>query len=365
MNIAFYAPLKSPNHPVPSGDRLMARLIIRGLALAGHEVRLVSEMRSFLKSSTDFAGYAALLATAEAEIARLADLWQQGGAPDLWFCYHPYYKAPDLLGPRLAAEFDVPMVTAEASYSQRRNTGVWIDMQAEVLRMISAAAVNISLTARDQAGLLLAAPGARTTRLRPFIDTARFAALPPNPTPNHLICVAMMRPGDKLESYTQLAASLALLPDLPWTLSIVGDGPSRHIVEELFAGFSPGRLQWHGLLELDDIAALLARSALYVWPGYGEAYGLAYLEAQAAGLPIVACNTAGVPEVVQHNQTGVLTVTGDDAAFAAAVASLLTDPPRRMALAQNARKKTLRDHALGVAASHLDAIVRAAVARRV
>ena len=41
MRIAFYAPLKSPNHPVPSGDRRVARLLMDALLLAGHEVELV------------------------------------------------------------------------------------------------------------------------------------------------------------------------------------------------------------------------------------------------------------------------------------------------------------------------------------
>ena len=42
----------------------------------------------------------------------------------------------------------------------------------------------------------------------------------------------------------------------------------------------------------------------YVWPGTGEAYGIAYMEAQAAGLPVVAQKTAGVPEVVKDGVTG-------------------------------------------------------------
>ena len=37
--------------------------------------------------------------------------------PDLWFCYHPYSKAPDLIGPRLSRLFGLAYVTAEASYS--------------------------------------------------------------------------------------------------------------------------------------------------------------------------------------------------------------------------------------------------------
>src|SRR6202008_5084540 len=46
MRIAFYAPLKPPTHPVPSGDRRMARLLMAALARANHQVRLASRFRS-------------------------------------------------------------------------------------------------------------------------------------------------------------------------------------------------------------------------------------------------------------------------------------------------------------------------------
>ena len=47
MRIAFYAPLKAPTHAIASGDRRVARLLMDALRLAGHEVELVSDLRSF------------------------------------------------------------------------------------------------------------------------------------------------------------------------------------------------------------------------------------------------------------------------------------------------------------------------------
>ena len=87
----------------------------------------------------------------------------------------------------------------------------------------------------------------------------------------------------------------------------------RGEVEALFAGLPAGRVRWLGQVDAAGVAGLLARGAVYVWPGCGEAYGLAYLEAQAAGLPVVAFRTAGVPEVVADGETGVLVADGDDA----------------------------------------------------
>lgn len=358
MKIAFYAPLKSPEHAVPSGDRLMARQIVECLRRAGHDVTLASGLRAFLGDCEDAAGYARLKTAAEAEVARLCALWRAEGAPDLWFCYHPYYKAPDLIGPALCETFGLAYVTAEASYSPRRNLGIWSDMQAQVLDAVRGAAVNIGLTARDRAGLTDAAPDAAIAALKPFIDEGLFTTRPAQPEPFRLVTVAMKRAGDKLDSFRALADALNHIADVPWRLSVVGDGPLREAVRGLFAGFAEGRIDWLGQKERAEVAEILSKGALYVWPGCGEAYGLAYLEAQAAGLPVVAFATAGVPEVVEHGATGLLTEPGDAAAYAAAIAALLGDEAECRRMAANARARVLAEHSLPVAATALDAILR-------
>ena len=358
MRIAFYAPLKPPGHPVPSGDRLMARMLIACLERAGHTVEIASELRAFIGDLQDEAGRDALLRDADTEIVRLTGAWQRQGAPDLWFCYHLYYKAPDLLGPILCNAFGTPYVTVEASYSARRNRGVWTALQARVLAAIEQAAVNICLTARDREGLLEAAPAAHIARLRPFIDTADFVARPLQPQPFRLVTVAMMRAGDKFDSYRGLAAALVLLPDLPWHLSVVGDGPLREEVTALFAALPSDRITWHGEQDRAGIAAIFSHCAVYVWPGCGEAFGLAYLEAQAAGLPVIAYDTAGVPEVVVDGETGILTAPGDPAAYAAAIAGLLADEESRGRMAKHARARVVGTHSLEAAAATLDTILR-------
>lgn len=209
MKIAFYAPLKSPNHPVPSGDRLMARLLMQAMTMGGHEVSVASELRSFLKQP-DEPARTSLAETAEREIETITQRWQLEGAPDLWFCYHPYYKALDLLGPELARRFDIPYVTAEASYSPKRNGMGWQVVQDRLLAALNVASINICLTARDREGLVRASPALRWAMLPPFIDAEAFLKNTPNPTPAKLIAVAMMRAGDKLDSYRALAEALAL-----------------------------------------------------------------------------------------------------------------------------------------------------------
>lgn len=355
MRIAFYAPMKSPDHPVPSGDRLMARLLIRALQMAGHSVEVVSEFRAH--AGTPEAA-AELLKKADGERERLRRKWREEPRPELWFCYHPYYKSPDLFGPVIAAEFAIPYVTAEASYSRKRDGMGWAFFQKPIGDAIRRAAVNIAFTERDREGLEEVFPEARIAALKPFIDTTLFEAVTPASDPRRLMTVAMMRAGDKMESYEILAASLRMIEDRPWTLGIIGDGPLRAEVEALFSGFTSGRIDWLGQREPDEIAGLLAKGGIYVWPGCGEAYGLAYLEAQAAGLPIVAQRTAGVPAVVEADVTGLLTSEGDSQAYAQAVAGLLDDDARRDAMASAARQFVITERSLAGAARELDLILR-------
>jgi len=76
MHMAFYAPLKSPDHPVPSGDRLMARALLSALGQSGHRVEVASQLRAFTGSPDDDAGWASLQAAAAQEVDRLSALWQ-------------------------------------------------------------------------------------------------------------------------------------------------------------------------------------------------------------------------------------------------------------------------------------------------
>jgi glycosyltransferase involved in cell wall biosynthesis len=356
MRIAYYAPLKSPNHPVPSGDRRMAQLLMEALGRAGHTVELVSEFRSFL-ADPDEADYAARKKGAEAEIARIAQEWSRTGKPDLWFCYHPYYKAPDLMGPRLAARCGIPYATAEASWSPRRFVGPWAAAQDNVLAALRQASLNVCFTRRDLEGLSPLASAYRLAMLPPFLDTEPFPRRAEGGEPPRLIAVAMMRPGVKTDSYRMLARALRHCLDLPWTLRIVGDGSEMAAVRDTMSPLGDDRVEWMGEQQPEAIPSLLAESDILAWPGTGEAYGMTYLEGQAAGLPVVAQDTAGVPEVVRNGETGLLVPLDDDHAYADAIRSLLVDADRRRAMGDAARSFVLEERSLDRAASILKALL--------
>jgi glycosyltransferase involved in cell wall biosynthesis len=358
MKIAFYAPLKAPDHPVPSGDRQMARLLMKALAHSGHEVFLVSRLRTYLRDPTEET-YASALASSLTEQARIAREWMANGPADLWFTYHPYYRAPDLLGPQLCEEFKTPYVTCEASYAPKRDRDEWKDRQALAKRTLRRAALNICFTDRDRAGIAPIVDEVTLADVEPFTDIS--GILPRNSAvetpPGNLITVAMMRAGDKFESFRMLAASLRLIGDAPWHLTVIGHGPLAGEVRELFAQMEPGRVAWKGELPPQDIPPLLARASIYVWPGCGEAYGMAYLEAQASGLPVIAQNTAGVPSVVHNGKTGILVKEGDVEGLASALRRWIADPGERWRYGQQARDFIRRERSLEQAAARLDRLL--------
>jgi glycosyltransferase involved in cell wall biosynthesis len=363
--VAFYAPLKPPDHQVPSGDRRVARLFEEALRGAGHQPFIASRLRAF-----DGAGNAsrqASIAARAAKIAnRLIDRWrrQPQTAPDFWFTYHLYYKAPDWLGPTVSQALGIPYAVAEASVAMKRATGPWAKGHCAVVKALRRADLVIGINPADREGVQPFLWPRAWTELPPFLDARNYReAQPVQNDPPRLVTVAMMRPGDKLASYRVLGAALAELLDLDWSLEVIGDGPARAGVEAALAPLGP-RVCFAGEASETEVAARLAAADLFVWPAINEAYGMALLEAQASGLAAVAGNSGGVGAVVADGKTGLLTEPGDVTAFAAAVGQLLEDPARRAALGAAARRKVARDHDLAAASRRLGGLIEAIRLRR-
>jgi glycosyltransferase involved in cell wall biosynthesis len=336
VRIAFHTPLNAFDDGRISGDRRMARQIADGLEQLGHRVEPVRDARSYMSTPDALVN---LELKAAARIEELIASWREtASVPDLWFTYHSYYKAPDLLGPAIAGRLGVPYVVAEASDSRRRAMGEWTGAVAHARASFATADLHLCFTAQDRNGIApWARPGARLFNLPPFIATLPpVSSKPPHAGPPRLITVAMMRGGVKHESYLALARTLQRLLDRPWTLTVIGDGPLRGEVEAAFAGLPADRITWRGALPHDAVAAELASHDIFVWPGLGEAYGLVYLEAQAAGLPVVAFDSGGVPETVKAGETALLAPEGDDEKLAGALARLLDDPGLRLGLGEAA-----------------------------
>jgi glycosyltransferase involved in cell wall biosynthesis len=365
MRVAFYAPLKPPDHPVPSGDRRVSRLLMQALRLGGHEPVLVSRFRS-RDAVGDRMRQARLAELGQKMALRVLRQWH-GPEPDIWLTYHLYYKAPDWIGPHAARVWQIPYVIAEASYAPKRAGGPWELGHQAVAAAVRNAATVLCLNPNDKACLEQLAPR-RLDDLAPFLDPraimtatkdrqrlARAHGL--DPREPWLLAVGMMREGDKLESYRVLAKAMALLDNDPWQLLIAGDGVAAKEVQQMFQPFK-ARVAWLGQLDEAVLADVYKSCDLLVWPAMREAFGMALLEAQAAGLPVVAGRTDGVPAIVLDGRTGLLPAPGNAGEFAQAVRSLLTAPARREAMGKAAREHVLRHHSIRTAAATLDRIMR-------
>jgi glycosyltransferase involved in cell wall biosynthesis len=372
MRVAFYAPLKPPDHPVPSGDRRMARLLIEAMRAGGHEVELACRFRSRegagdRQRQRRIAEVGAGLA--EGLIRRYRRRPKER-RPRAWFTYHLYYKAPDHLGPRIADALGIPYLIAEASHAEKRARGPYAEAHAAAAAAIRRADAAILLNGADAEGLARLLPPQRCHRLLPFLDADRSSA-PPRPEARRdiarefglpldepwILAVAMMRAPDKLASYHLLAAAAQRLLDRPWRMIVVGDGPERPAVEAAFAPMRE-RVAFAGLRTPEEIARFHAAADLFAWPAVNEAYGMAILEAEAAGLPVVAGRVGGVPEIVADGQSGILVPGGDAETFAAGLERLLRDAALRERLGRGAAQLAAERHGFAAAVARLDRILR-------
>jgi glycosyltransferase involved in cell wall biosynthesis len=380
MRIAFYAPLKAPTHGTPSGDRRVAGLLMQALALAGGRVELVSAFRSYDRNG-DPARQAALRTQGEALAEDLAKGWLAQPAdvrPQLWFTYHLYYKAPDWVGPLVAERLGIPYVLAEASFARKRAGGPWAIGHDATERAIRAAAAVFCPSRHDVPGIESLLPPERLVLLPPFLDATPYRSAAAHRSEHRaklaaehgleesmpwIVVAAMMRDGDKLASYRELATALALVRGQPWRLLVAGEGVARERVEAALEEGAPGRTTFLGSLNEHRLAALYSACDVCAWPAVNEAYGMALLEAQAAGVPVVSCELRGVPDVVIDGRTGLLAPPGDLAAFAGCLRKLLTDPVRREALGRGAAEFVLTQRGIDAAARRLYDTLAPLVAR--
>lgn len=138
----------------------------------------------------------------------------------------------------------------------------------------------------------------------------------------------------KEKGLAHLPAILDAQPRLK--LAIVGDGPYR---AELQALLPPDRVVFTGYRRGTELAACYASADLFLFPSATETFGNVVLEAMASGLPVVALDAGGVPDIVSP-ETGVLARSGSG--LGAALGPLLADPGPRYRLGAAGRAEAER-----------------------
>lgn len=96
----------------------------------------------------------------------------------------------------------------------------------------------------------------------------------------------------------------------PAKLILLGDGPERMFAQQLVRELKLSR-DVHFLGTQDHTEPLLSCADLFLLPSEQESFGLAALEAMACGVPVLATNIGGLPEVIKHDETGFLFPVGD------------------------------------------------------
>ena len=107
-----------------------------------------------------------------------------------------------------------------------------------------------------------------------------------------------------------------------------------------------------------DVCRVLQEAELFVLSSRKEAFPLVLLEAGAAGVPVIASRTGGIPEIIQDGKTGVLVTPGDPSQLAERLDELLSNPARARALASNLQTRVRDDFSWAKACAHYLEIAR-------
>ena len=378
MRIALYTPGGRPLSTASWGGLRLERLLARALDVAGHQVFAPSDFRGG-EGHEDSRSRAALVRKAAARARSLVKAYRDlpvVARPEAWLTCHLRPTAPDLIGPAVAAELSIPYLLVDAFYERTETGGAHTDWLSLTTRAIAQARAVLSLTAEDEESIrpLVASP-ARLHRLVPFLDPEPYRAadrnearqalartLPLDPGRPWLLAVAPMRPGGALASWRLLARSLDLIADPPWQLLAVGDGEARALVEEALRPLGPSQAVFAGARADEALPAVYAACDLYVWPAYRETLDMTLLEAQAAGLPVVAQDWPGAAAIVVDGETGLLAPRHEDISFAGAVVELCANAEKRRAMGAAAAARVQTQHGIESAAATLQRALDAAVA---
>ena len=143
---------------------------------------------------------------------------------------------------------------------------------------------------------------------------------------------------------------------------VVGDGSARHSLELQARQLALDDRAVRFLGARSDVDALLNAVDFFVLPSDTEGLPLSVLEAMAHGLPIVASHVGGIPELIDHEQHGLLVPPRDPRALAVAVQRLYRDKSLRAKLGAAARARASDEFSLSTTAQQYERLYRRAMA---
>ena len=174
---------------------------------------------------------------------------------------------------------------------------------------------------------------ARVHRVPNAVDTSEFDGAGTNSRQN-VTFIGRLEPWKGIRTFLQVAKLIGSeMPDTKFL--IAGDGSLRRDLEKTF---SNGNVRFLGQVRHSDIPSVLDETAVLVLPSYMEGLPTVCLEAFASGVPVVASNVGGTPEIVRNLETGFLFEAGDAPSCAKETLRILSDRTLRATMGQNGRK---------------------------
>ncbi|PIQ63577.1 MAG: glycoside hydrolase [Bacteroidetes bacterium CG12_big_fil_rev_8_21_14_0_65_60_17] len=162
---------------------------------------------------------------------------------------------------------------------------------------------------------------------------------------------------------TVLEALPHVLRDHPDASYVVaGDGPDKDALVALARELGlTERVHFLGRFPWEDLRTLYSAANVFVLPAREarpdvEGFGIVFLEANACGTPVVGADTGGIPDAIDHEQTGLLVPPDDAAALARALSGLLADPDRAEAMGAAGRKRVEESFNWQRASEHISAL---------
>lgn len=332
MKIAFYAPFKPLDHEIPSGDLIIATGLVSFLRKQGHIIDIQSRLRSrwiYLKPGI-------WLHLAGEFIRCFRRLKKE--KPDIWLTYHTYYKAPDLLGPWICRLLGIPYVIFQGIYSTKPRRHVKSFLGFYLNRAALNRADHVFTNKRsDYINLKRIIDSERLSYIKPginlefFSKTAserpRLLKIPELQGKPLILTAAMFRDDVKTKGLVWLIRCCAELvnKNISFHLVIAGSGTMENRLKQVAEKYLPGRHTFTGKISQHQMQVFYRSGDIFAFPGIRESLGMVFLEAQACGLPVVAFNNGGIPEVVGDGKTGLLVPMYDCNCFCKQLVRLLTD----------------------------------------
>lgn len=124
-----------------------------------------------------------------------------------------------------------------------------------------------------------------------------------------------------------------------WELKIIGGGPEEKRLKNLAkkSGIAE-KTKFIGSVSNEEVPKYLAEADVFVRPSRSEGLGSAFLEAMAAGIPIIGTNVGGIPDFLEDGKTGLFVKTDDPKDLAEKIDTVLGDEKLRKGLSENGRK---------------------------